>query len=142
MKDKSIGIILGVTTGLLAGYLASTLYMSGKIMPGTIINGADFSMVPRAELNDRLSAMERDAYAITVRDIHKNELTINGGDIDLSADFPVEKIRVQNPLIYPYYMLNPGNYFIEPDSVSFNEEKSPGRTGFSCRAEWLCGVCF
>ena len=123
MKDKSIGIILGVTTGLLAGYLASTLYMSGKIMPGTVINGADFSMVPRSELNDRLSAMERDAYAITVRDIHKNELTINGADIDLSADFPVEKIRLQNPLIYPYYMLNPGNYFIEPDSVSFNEEK-------------------
>ena len=123
MKDKSIAIVLGVTAGLLAGYLASTLFMSDKIMPGTTINGADFSMIPRGELNERLSEMERDAYAITIRDIHKNEFTIKGSDIDLTASFPVEKIRVQNPLIYPYYMLNPGDYFIEPDSVSFNDEK-------------------
>ena len=123
MRSKGIAILLGLTIGLTGGYLASTTFMKDKMMPGTMINGADFSMVPRNEINGRLSDMEKSAYALTVRDIHGNETVITGADIDLKADFAVSGIRVQNPLIYPYYMLNPGNYFIVPESVSFDEEK-------------------
>ncbi|SFG09687.1 L,D-transpeptidase family protein [Oribacterium sp. WCC10] len=123
MKSKGIAIILGVTAGLTAGYLASTAFMMNKMMPGTIINGADFSMIPREELNQRLSALEQENYSLTVRDIHGNDTVINGTDIDLSADYQTSDIRVQNPLIYPYYMLNPGTYFIAPASVSYDEDK-------------------
>lgn len=123
MKSKGIAIILGLTVGLTAGYLISTTFMMDKMMPGTIINGADFSNVQRSELNDRLSNMERDAYALTVRDIHGNETVITGQDIDLKADFPIEEIRVQNPLIYPYYILKPGNYFVSPKSITYDEAK-------------------
>ena len=123
MKSKGIAIVLGLTVGLTAGYLISTTFMMDKMMPGTTINGADFSKVPRSELNDRLSNMEKDAYALTVRDIHGNETVITGQDIDLKAEFPIEEIRVQNPLIYPYYILNPGNFFVSPTSVSYDENK-------------------
>ncbi|OON85444.1 hypothetical protein BXO88_12360 [Oribacterium sp. C9] len=123
MRSKGIAILLGLTIGVTAGYLASTTFMRGRMMPGTMINGTDFSMVPRGELNQKLSDIEKYAYAITVRDIHGNETVISGSDIDLKADFAVSDIRLQNQLIYPYYMLNPGNYYIFPESVSFNEEK-------------------
>ncbi len=123
MKDKGIAIALGITIGLTAGYLASTFFMADKVMPGTTINGADFSMTPRSEINNKLSAMEKDAYSLTVRDIHGKDVIIHGSDIDLTADFPVDSLRVQNPLIYPYYMLRPGNYYIEPESVSYDADK-------------------
>ena len=123
MKSKGITIVLGLTVGLTAGYLISTTFMMDKMMPGTTINGADFSKVPRSELNGRLSDMEKDAYSLTVRDIHGNETVITGQDIDLKAEFPIDEIRVQNPLIYPYYILNPGNYFVSPTSVSYDEKK-------------------
>ncbi len=123
MKDKGIAIALGITIGLTAGYLASTFFMTDKVMPGTTINGADFSMTPRSEINNKLSAMEKDAYSLTVRDIHGKDVIIHGSDIDLAADFPVDSLRVQNPLIYPYYMLRPGTYYIEPESVSYDASK-------------------
>ena len=123
MKDRSVAITLGIVIGLTAGYLTSSLFMKDKIMPGTMINGSDFSMAKRSDLNDSLSVLERDSYTLTVRDIHGKDVTIHGTDIDLSADFPVENLRVQNYLIYPYYMLNPGTYYIEPESVSYDSAK-------------------
>ena len=115
MRSKGIAILLGITVGVTAGYLASTTFMRGRMMPGTMINGADFSMVQRSELNQRLSDMERNSYSLTVRDIHGNETVINGSDIDLKADFSESDIRVQNPLIYPYYMLK--LIFVKGDGV-------------------------
>ncbi len=123
MKDKGIAIALGITIGLTAGYLASTLFMTDKIMPGTTINGTDFSMVSRSDISSKLSDLEKESYTLTVRDIHGKDVIIHGSDIDLTADFSTEDLRVQNPLIYPYYMLRPGSYYLEPESVSYDESK-------------------